>query len=67
VPLSSDARAELSRAGVIYATGYARATRTGMRTKPLAARRLAHGRYTLTLTSHLGRRQITIRQEVTIR
>jgi hypothetical protein len=63
---ATDERASLSRHGVIYAAGYARHTRAGVRTWLLAARRLARGRYTLTLTSRPGRRQITTRTQVTI-
>jgi hypothetical protein len=46
---SSDRRASLSRAGVIYATGYNRRTRTGSQTSLVSARQLSRGRYTLTL------------------
>jgi hypothetical protein len=63
---ATDERASLSRHGVIYATGYARQTRAGMRTWLLAARRLARGRYTLTLTSRPGHRQIPTRTQSTI-
>lgn len=64
---SADQRASLSRARVVYATGYARRTRAGLQTWLLAARKLASGRYTLTLTSsHWGRRTTSI-QRVTIR
>jgi hypothetical protein len=63
---AADERAALSRRGVIYATGYARPTHCGVQTWLLAARRLAHGRYTLALTTRRGRRQITTRTQVTI-
>ena len=63
---AADERAALSHHGVIYATGYARQTHAGVQTWLLAARRLAHGRYTLALTTRRGRRQITTRTQVTI-
>jgi hypothetical protein len=50
---------------VTYATGYARATRTGMRTWLLAARRLPRGSYTLLLSTRKGR-LITTRTRITI-
>jgi streptogramin lyase len=63
---AADERAALSHHGVIYATGYARQTHAGVQTWLLAARRLAHGRYTLALTTRRGSRQITTRTQVTI-
>jgi hypothetical protein len=60
-------RAALTRRGVIYATGYGRQTRTGVETWLLAARRLARGRYTLTLATRHDRREITTRRQVAIR
>jgi hypothetical protein len=64
---AADARATLSRAGVVYATGYASYPPAGVRTRLLAARQLARGRYTLTLISRHGTRQATTQQQVTIR
>jgi hypothetical protein len=64
---SADLRASLSRAGAIYATGYARRTHAGLQTSLLAARRLARGRYTLTLTTRYGQRHTSTRQQVAIR
>ena len=63
---AGDERASLSRHGVIYATGYARQTRGGVRTWLLAARPLARGRYTLTLTHRHRGHQITTRRQITI-
>ncbi len=63
---SGDQRASLSRAGFVYATGYARRARRGLRTWLLAARNLVRGRYTLTLTSSHGPRPTTSRQQVTV-
>jgi hypothetical protein len=63
----ADQRASLSRAGVIYATGYAHRTRNGLQTSLIAARKLARGRYLLTLTSNHGPRATTSRHQVTIR
>jgi hypothetical protein len=60
-------RATLSRAGVVYATGYAHRTRSGLQTSLVAARKLAHGRYLLALTSSHGSRATTSRQQVTLR
>jgi hypothetical protein len=59
-------QAALTRHGAIYATGYARPTRIGTQVWLLAARRLARGRYTLTLTARRGRWHITTRTQVTI-
>jgi streptogramin lyase len=61
---ASAARASLSRAGVVYATGRASSVhgRTRLVLRPL--RRLSAGRYTLTLASghgHTAREQLTIR------
>jgi hypothetical protein len=63
---ATDEHAVLSRNGVIDATGYARQTRGGAQIWLLAARQLAGGRYTLTLTSRHGHRQITTSKQVTI-
>jgi hypothetical protein len=60
------ARVALSRHGVVYATGFARQTRVGVQSWLLAARRLAPGRYTLSLTRRRGYRQITSRTQVTL-
>jgi hypothetical protein len=58
--------ATLSRRGTVYATGYARHTRTGVQSWLLAARPLKPGRYTLTLTSRHQHRQTTTHTPVTI-
>ena len=58
--------ATLPRRATVYATGYARHTRTGVQTWLLAARPLAPGRYTLTLTSRHQHRQTTTHTPVTI-
>jgi hypothetical protein len=63
---AADARATLSRAGVVYATGYAWRTRTGEQVRLLAARRLARGRHTLARTRRSGARDVTIRLVITI-
>jgi hypothetical protein len=63
---SADQRASLSRAAVIYATGYAHRTRVGLQTSLIAARKLARGRYLLTLTSSHGLRRTASHEQVTI-
>lgn len=63
---AADEHAALSRHGVMYATGYARHTRTGAQIWLLAARHLARGRYTLALTTQHGHRKVTSRTQVTI-
>jgi hypothetical protein len=60
-------RASLTRAGVVYATGYAYRTRSGPQTRLIAARPLTPGRYTLTLTHRTHGRRITTRRQITIR
>ncbi len=65
---ASDAQAALSRAGVVYATGYAHQPRRGSaQIHLLAARTLRAGRYTLTLTTRIGHRRVTTRYPVSIR
>jgi hypothetical protein len=59
--------AALTRAGHVYATGYAWSTPHGERASLIAARHLAAGRYTLTLTSGRGSHRVTIRRPVLIR
>ena len=63
---ATDTRAALSRHGVVYATGYARDTRRGVRILLLAARRLAPGRYSLALTRWRAGRRVTTRSDVSI-
>ncbi len=65
---AADAEASLSRARVVYATGYAYHSLLGRgQIRLLAARPIPSGRYTLALTTHTrGRRQIT-RYQVTVR
>ena len=59
---TASARASLSRAGVVYATGTA-----GRRGVVLSARRVVRaGRYTLTLTYGQGRHTSTVRRQVRI-
>jgi hypothetical protein len=59
---TTDARATLTRAGVVYARGTAHLTRLVLRqVRPLRA-----GSYTLTLTRRSGRRVITSRQRIII-
>jgi hypothetical protein len=57
---SADRRSSLSRAGVIYASGYTRRTRIGLQTSLVAARKLARGRYTLTLRYGRQRERETV-------
>jgi hypothetical protein len=57
---TADRRASLSRAGVIYASGYTRRTRVGLQTSLVAARKLARGRYTLTLRYGRQRERETV-------
>jgi hypothetical protein len=64
---SADERASLSRDGAVYARGYARRTRGGVRTSLLAARQLPSGRYTLMLTNSHGSQRTASRQQVRIR
>ena len=59
---TSSAQATLSRHGVVYAAGTARATKAGMSLRLLPVRKLAPGRYTLTLISGAGSHE-TIRSE----
>ena len=64
---NTSARATLSRRGVVYATGYAYASRRGVRrTVLLVARTLRPGRYTLTLTSGRGRHTTRTHSQITI-
>ena len=57
------AHAALSRRGVVYATGYARASG---RVSLLAARPLRPGRYTLTLVTGHGSRRTVAHRHVEI-
>jgi hypothetical protein len=61
-PQTGAARASLSRAGVLYATG----TATGTRVTLQLRRRLSAGRYTLALTYKRNGRTITKRTPITI-
>jgi virginiamycin B lyase len=63
---ATSARATLTRAGVIYASGRAHTARGRTRVLLQARRQPRHGRYTLTLTEHLRHRTITMRRQVTI-
>ncbi|HEY3865413.1 MAG TPA: hypothetical protein VGL54_04940, partial [Solirubrobacteraceae bacterium] len=55
-------RATLSRYGIVYAAGAARATKRGISLRLLSVRKLKPGRYTLTLTSGSARNE-TIHSE----
>jgi hypothetical protein len=61
------ARASLSRAGVVYATGSARRVDGRTRLVLSSARRLAAGRYTLTLVSGHGSREHVVNEVFTIK
>jgi hypothetical protein len=59
-------RATLSRAGVVYATGYSHSTPLGPEIRLLATRMVARGHYRLVVTRREGRRLIITRHQVTI-
>jgi virginiamycin B lyase len=61
------ARATLTRAGVVYAGGYALRTRAGEESRLLIVRRVARGRYTLVLGNNRGSRHFALRQPVMFR
>jgi hypothetical protein len=63
---TSRQHARLSRTGTVYATGYASASRAGPHVRLLAARKLAPGRYLLTLTRRTQRRVMRARYWVAI-
>jgi len=60
------ARATLSRHGALYAAGIARSTRSGVSLRLQALRKLAPGRYTLTLTSGSGQHETTRSEAFTL-
>ncbi len=61
------ARATVSRAGVVYATGYAWRTHNGLRTRLVARLRMSPGRYTLALTNRPGHNRLAGKEQLTIR
>jgi hypothetical protein len=59
-------RASLTRAGIVYATGYARVNRAGAMFRLMAARKLRAGRYMLVLKRRNGHRLDIVRYSVRI-